>query len=338
MQKADEESRMPAGPEVTPRPDPRVTVLMTVFNDERFVGQAIQSILCQTYEDFELIIVNDGSTDATSEIVAGYAASDDRVRVLTQSNSGTTAAANLGLGHARGIYVARLDSDDLSYRHRLRTEVDFLDAHPEVGLVGGGSDIIDEAGQVIGVRNIRTSNPARVLMHRCIYQQSDVMFRREVVLAIGGYRAKFRNAQDYDLWLRISEVRAVAKLDTVLGQWRLNPGGYTLSRSREQKIEFETIRNFARQRRGTGRDAYDSYVPPPPPPHRQAISREEYDLLVSATLIQALRPERARPLIRSVLSSRPTLRGLALYALALLPTIVTRAILAARDWYLNRIR
>src|SRR5688572_22031959 len=168
---------------------PRVTVLMTVFNDERHVGKAIESVLRQSYTDFELIIVNDGSTDGTEAILARYAASDPRIRVLRQPNAGTTAAANLGLARAQGQYVARLDSDDLSYPHRLQTEVDFLDRNPDVALVGGGSDIIDDEGQVIGTRNVQTDDPARTLLHRCIYQQSDVMFRRDVVLRLGGYRA-----------------------------------------------------------------------------------------------------------------------------------------------------
>ena len=204
---------------------PTVSVLMCVYNDENFVGHAIESILGQTFGDFEFVIVNDGSTDGTPGILAEYSAKDSRIRVFSQANMGTTAAANFGLFAARSIYVARLDSDDISYPHRLQTEVDFLERYPHVALVGGGADIIDREGIIIGARNIRTTSPARTLTHRCIYQQSDVMFRRDMVVALGGYREKFRNAQDYDLWLRISEVADIAKLNEVLGQWRLNGGG-----------------------------------------------------------------------------------------------------------------
>lgn len=317
---------------------PRVTVLMTVYNDERHVAQAIDSVLAQTHRDFELLIVDDGSTDGTAAILARYAAADPRIRVLTQPNSGTTAAANAGLEQARGLYVARLDSDDLSHPDRLAIEVAFLDAHPEVALVGGGSEIIDDSGEVIGVRNVRTADPSRTLPHRCIYQHSDVMFRRDVALRVGAYRPKFRNAQDYDLWLRISEVAGIAKLDVVLGLWRLNPGGYTTSRNAEQRSEFAVIRRFARQRRAGGTDDYAAYTPPAAPAHRRPIARADYDLLVAALLIQALRPGDARRRIRAALRAAPSLRALALLALSHLPRPLIAALVAVRSFYLNRVR
>lgn len=311
---------------------------MCVYNDERFVGNAIESILGQSFQDFEFIIVNDGSTDGTGAILEGYARKDSRVKIISQANAGTTAAANSGLSAAKGRYVARLDSDDFSLPHRLKTEVEFLDANPDIALVGGGSEIIEINGTVIGARNIPTKTPKKTLMHRCIYQQSDVMFRRDVVLSLGGYRAKFRNAQDYDLWLRISEVAGIAKLDTILGQWRLNGGGYTLSRAREQAAEVKVIKEFARQRREGGRDGYDSYYPPPPVKHRVGIAANEYDLWVGSILLQALRAGEARKRIGSYLSGNKTPYPLFLYSLTFMPELFLRLFFAARDYYLNRLK
>lgn len=317
---------------------PRVTVLMTVFNDERFVGAAIESILGQTFTDFELIIVDDGSRDGTPAILARYQSLDDRVSVIRQENAGTTRAANHGLAHARGEYVARLDSDDRSFPDRLQIEVDFLDAHPDVALVGGGSEIIDEEGNTVGLRNVHTNDPARVLRHRCVYQQSDVMFRRSVVQSLGGYRDKFRNAQDYDLWLRISEVAPVAKLTDVFGQWRVNAGGYTYSRKQEQRIEVGVIRAFAEERRKHGRDSYGAYVPPPPAPHRQPLAPAEYDLLTGSLLLQVFRRTEARQRVLRSLRSRRSLYALVIYTLTFSPPFLIRGLGWLRDLYLNRFR
>lgn len=316
---------------------PKVSVLMTVYNDERFVASAIDSILAQTLADFEFIIVNDGSTDGTEEIVRGYAARDPRICVFAQANAGTTAASNYGLSLARGMYVARLDSDDVSYTHRLQTEVDFLNRNPSVALVGGGSDVIDLEGNIIGARNICTGDPNRTLMHRCIYQQSDVMFRLDVVRRLGGYRAKFRNAQDYDLWLRISEVADIAKLNQSLGQWRLNGGGYTLSRAKEQLAEVKVIKKFARQRRTAGVDGYESYAPPPSAPHRRSIGRGEYNVLVGSILLQAVRLLDARRKFHDLLRDNRTPKVLALYLVTFAPERFVRWLFGARDFYLNRL-
>ena len=315
---------------------PIVSVLMSVYNDQRFVGMAINSILTQTLTDFEFIIVDDGSTDGTTDILANYAAQDGRIRIYRQSNAGTTAAANFGLSLARGKYVARLDSDDISYPYRLHTEVDFLERNP-AALVGGGADIIDSEGRVIGVRNVITSRPARTLLHRCIYQQSDVMFRTKVVVKLGGYREKFRNAQDYDLWLRISEVAPIAKLNVILGQWRLNAGGYTLSRVREQKREASVIKRLGRQRQATGRDNYASYNPPEAMKHRLCMDTAQYEWIVALVLLQALRLDEAQEKIKRLLQARARAKYLLAYVFACLPKPLLSATLKARNLYLNSL-
>ncbi len=308
---------------------------MSVYNDERFVGMAIESILAQTLRDFEFIIVDDGSTDGTADILERYAAQDRRIKVCRQPNAGTTVAANFGLSVAHGKYIARLDSDDISYPHRLQTEVDFLEQNSGIALLGGGSEIIDSDGRIIGVRNVSTSCPARVLLHRCIYQQSDVMFRTEVAVKLRGYREKFRNAQDYDLWLRISEVAGIAKLDVILGQWRLNGGGYTLARMQEQKKEVKVIKRFARQRRARGQDDYASYLPPESMKHRRCIDPAHYEWVVALVLLQSLRLREARARIKGLLGGHIRAKYVLAYAAACLPKAVPALMLKVRNLYLN---
>lgn len=318
------------------RSRPLVSVLMCVFNDERYVAHAVESILAQDFADFEFVIVDDGSTDRTPEILRSLADRDPRIVVHRQANSGATAAANSGLALAKGELVARLDSDDCSFPYRLREQVEFFSRHPAVGLLGGGSEIIDPDGRVIGGRNIAAPDPKSVLHHRCIYQQSDVMFRRDLVLRLGSYREKFRNAQDYDLWLRISEVAEIAKSNRVYGQWRLNGGGYTLSRMAEQKREVAVIKAMAARRRRGLPDGYEAYEPPPPPAHRAAIRSQDLQLVMAGILLKSLRRVEARSAAERAVSAGPNLRALALYALSFLPVSLLRCGWNLRECYLNR--
>ncbi|MGN6494929.1 MAG: glycosyltransferase family 2 protein [Agriterribacter sp.] len=269
---------------------PTVSVLICVYNDETNIGKAIDSILNQTFQHFEIIVVNDGSTDGTGAVLLNYKQKDKRIKVIDQPNQGTANAANNGIQYCSGKYIARLDSDDLSYSHRLHEEVSFFDAHPHVGLVGGGCHITDTAGRIIGSRNIKTSNPHKTLINRCIYQQSDVMFRKDVLDKLEGnlvYRGKFKGAEDYDLWLRISEVAVVAKINSILGVWKLNTGGYTLSRKEEQMEAIRELKKMAVARRKGGKDWYDNWTPSVKDvTHRKQMRDSEYDKTVALVLLK----------------------------------------------------
>ncbi len=133
--------------ELTLQGEPLVSVVMSVYNGERFLREAIESILSQTFRDFEFIIVNDGSTDGTAGILNSYALSDSRVRVFEQENMGQCASDNRGCSLARGKYIARMDSDDVSMRDRLERQIAFLENHEKVGLLGGAVEIIDDRGR-----------------------------------------------------------------------------------------------------------------------------------------------------------------------------------------------
>ena len=184
---------------------PRITVLMPARNAARFLREALDSIFMQTFCDFELLVVDDGSMDDTPHIVASY--QDDRMRTVRLENSqGLTEALNVGLAAAKGEYIARMDSDDISYAHRLARQRTFLEERPEVVMVGSWADIIDHEGRRVSVMRPPTgaAELAEGLLNGNRFVHTMVMFRRREVLALGGYRALLPHAQDYDLWLRLA--------------------------------------------------------------------------------------------------------------------------------------
>jgi hypothetical protein len=186
---------------------PRVTVLMPVFNRDRFVGEAIQSVITQDFADFELLIVDDGSTDRTPEILRDWARRDERIVVITSpANQGIPAALNLGLRHARGPYVARLDSDDFMMPCRLAAQAAVLDREPGVVLVSSAYELMDSEGNYLGTWN--GDEPHEVVTYLLNFYNivgggGQVMFRRSEVLANGGYAPAYPSSEDYDLWVRL---------------------------------------------------------------------------------------------------------------------------------------
>lgn len=320
--------------------DATVSVLITVYNDESNIGRAIDSVLGQTFSDFELIIVNDGSTDQTTAILDCYAEKDKRIRVIHQANQGTANAANTGLACCNGKYMARLDSDDVSYPFRLQVEVEFLEAHPDINLVGGQCHIADDNGHIIGTRRIMPSDPYKTILNRCIYQQSDIMLRRSVLEKIPGrpvYRGKFKGAEDYDLWLRISEVGGIAKIDKAMGIWRLNKGGYTLSRKQEQLDAVKVLRRMAVARRNGSRDWYASYTPVRKAKiHRAAINKVDYDVTVSQVLLKEGKTAEIKMRLKPYKqSNRDWAIARKWYYLSLLPKPILRILFGIREMILN---
>ncbi len=187
------------------RLNPKVTVLIPVYNRERFVDEAIRSVMEQDFDDFELLLVEGGSTDRTPEVLEMWKKRDRRVVVVTTpTREGISAALNLGLAHARGKYVARLDSDDLMMPRRLAEQAAVLDAHSEVVLVSCAYDIVDLAGNRLGTW--KRDEPPEVtafLLHffNVIGGHGQVMFRLAAALEEGGYARKL--SEDYDLWVRL---------------------------------------------------------------------------------------------------------------------------------------
>jgi GT2 family glycosyltransferase len=205
---------------------PLCSVVMCVFNGERFLSEAIESILCQAFEGFEFIIVDDGSTDGTAEIIDRYQRGEPRIRLLRhQKNEGLVSAQNNGFRLARGKYIALMAADDVAVKDRLIWQIDFMEKHPEVGVLGGSTEWIDSDGRAlltkrypIEDREIRTE-----LATSCPFSAPSVLIRKEIFFAAGGFRKPFLSAEDYDLWLRAAEHCVLANLPQVLLRYRIHP-------------------------------------------------------------------------------------------------------------------
>ena len=180
----------------------KVSVVMSVFNQEGYLPTAMESILNQSYTDFEFIIVNDGSTDSSNEIINAY--KDKRIVSIEQENTGLPAALNLAISKAKGDFIARMDSDDIADPSRIKKQLEHLNQNPRIGLLGSSVRIINENGEFLGVEDVPTSPEAinKCLNYRCIVYHPTFFFRKEVFNKVGGYRKEFIHAQDYDFLLR----------------------------------------------------------------------------------------------------------------------------------------
>ena len=209
--------------------NPRVTVLMPAYNAGKYIAAAIQSALDQTFADFELLIVDDGSFDDTVGVIKSFA--DDRIRLIRQEQGGVSAALNKGLQHAEGEYICRFDADDLCFPQRLARQVEFLDANPDYLLVGSDAEYISEDGEHLF--NFRCAGHTHEeildkLYRFCPFIHSAVMYRKEAVLQAGGYSLLAHNFEDYLLWVRLVAVGRYHNLGEALIRVRINPASATI--------------------------------------------------------------------------------------------------------------
>ena len=232
-----------------------ITVLMAVFNGAAFLDLAVQSVLDQTHYDFEFLIVDDGSTDCTANTIQKYAGRDNRIRIVKNLvNMGLTRSLNLGLRKAEGKYIVRMDADDLALPERLQVQYDFLQAHPEVGLVSSCFDIIDQQG--VRIKTECYGFTPEDLFYRMHFSNpiahSSVMFRRDLVVEMGGYDEACQVAQDYELWSRLIKKTQFFLIPRVLTCWRRSQGSITDTMAKEQRAVVERG-FFSRLRELTGK-------------------------------------------------------------------------------------
>ncbi len=233
---------------------PKVSVVMSVYNGEKYLKEAIDSILNQTFKGFEFIIINDGSTDKTRKILEFY--TDPRIRLINQANMGLAKSLNRGLKIARGEYIARMDADDISLPERLEKEVKLLDNHKDVGLVGIFPMKMDESGRNVGLYKTKTKNEdlREVLWRGDLLCHGSVMFRKECVDKVGFYRKKLKFAEDYDLWFRIAEFFGITNIEEPLYKYRINPDSISLTNLFGQSRYCSLVRMLAKERRRCRRD------------------------------------------------------------------------------------
>ena len=245
-----------------PTPAPIVSVLIPVYNAARFLDAAITSVRTQTRSDFELIVVDDGSTDDSPQIALRHAAEDQRLRVLTLPHAGVATALNHGLAAARCRLVARMDADDEALPRRLERQVAAMQARPNLAALGSAMATMNESGDIIGVAHA-TDDPAAIrdaLLHANCLMHPTVMLRRDLVLAAGGYRPIYTAAEDYDLWLRLSEHYELSNLPDVLLRYRGHGNQATGRRWILQRLEVLAAQHAARLRRAGLPDPTGGFV------------------------------------------------------------------------------
>ena len=217
---------------------PTVSVVMSVFNGQTFLAEAIESILNQTFRDFEFLIVDDGSTDATPEILSTYAKQDGRIRIVRHENKGRAVSLNIGIGLSKSLYVARMDADDISLPNRLKEQFEFMERHPAVGLLSGSYERINAEGRLLDtVRLLPRDEEIKLamLINNAMCHPA-AMMRREEAIACGGYRKAFLDADDYDLWLRMSERSQLANLEQPILQYRVHSKQVSIVNSGHQML------------------------------------------------------------------------------------------------------
>ncbi|MGZ3749773.1 MAG: glycosyltransferase [Mucilaginibacter sp.] len=299
----------------------KITVLMPAYNAGKYIREAITSVLEQTYRNFELLIVNDGSTDDTISVVLSI--SDPRIVLVNKEHEGIAAALNTGLRLSDTYYIARFDADDICMPDRLEKQFNFLEDHPDYVLVGSEADYILESGEFLfSFKCIAHSNEEvqNNLYVYCPFIHSSVMYKRDEVIKAGGYNAHAHNFEDYLLWTSLAKTGKMQNLREPLIKVRFNPMSLTM----DEKWRGERFRQLKRQATTRG-----------------SITAEESDELLSIIKRQDIRkikegayhalcgkkfladnyqPLKARGHVRRAISIRPLrLDNYLLYAVSYLP-------------------
>lgn len=218
---------------------PRISVIMSVYNSADYLREAIESILNQTFTNFEFIIFDDSSTDDSWKIITEYTNQDDRIILIqNQENIGLTKSLNKGIALAKGEYIARQDADDVSLPERFEKQVALLDQEPEVVLVSCNLELINSEGCITGMYQ-RACAPELVPWYLLFYNRlaghSQVVYRREIVKSLGSYSESRRYSQDYELWCRLAKVGQIAILPEILLQQRIHNNSISAAKRSEQK-------------------------------------------------------------------------------------------------------
>jgi hypothetical protein len=236
--------------------DPRVSVVMPFRDAGPWIEESIRSMLDQTYASLEVVAVDDGSTDDGPTKVAALAQIDPRVRLVREGRNGFVASLNRGIELARGEYIARMDADDASLPDRIARQVAFLDAHPDVGVVGGQILAVVEGRTIVPPWWIDTPTEhdaiVRSLVQRNAIYHPTALLRRSELIGVGGYRPAFTVVQDYDLWLRLAERTRLANLPERVLRYRFH-GNQATERNLELAYLCTWTARFAAAERKAGR-------------------------------------------------------------------------------------
>lgn len=251
-------------------PTPAISVAMSVYNGERFLALAIESVLAQEFTDFEFLIVDDGSTDSSPQMIRSYAESDSRIRPILRENRGLIASLNEMIETARAPVIARMDADDICRPDRFSKQIAFLEQHPDYGVVGSWSEDIGEFGEPL----TRIGMADHPLTHEQLLQAIEVggqlichpaaMYRRDIVQSVGCYHAAFRHCEDLDLWLRLASVTKLGNIPERLLRYRRYPGQVSSRHATEQQIGTAVAQAAWRERKAGRPDPTETLDRLPP--------------------------------------------------------------------------
>lgn len=215
---------------------PKISVVMSVYNGEKYLQEAIESILTQTYSDFEFIIIDDCSTDDSVNIIESY--DDRRIRLIrNKHNLRLPASLNKGIKMATGKYIARMDADDISMPDRFDKQVTYMEAHSEVVASGGSFQAIDENGNNLYIHHSTTGEKlAKYCLMPSPMAHPTVMMRRDVIVANNlFYDEQYSSAQDYDLWQRINKKFKIDNLPDILLRYRIQSNSISVAKRQQQQ-------------------------------------------------------------------------------------------------------
>jgi len=230
---------------------PEISVIMSAYNAAAYIRDSVASILAQTFTDFELIVINDGSKDDTPRILDELAQSDPRIRVIHQQNTGLTIALNRALALARGMYFARQDADDISYPQRFEKELALIKSDPSIVLVGGNCDDIYADGTK-GLWGAETSDQlARSVYYKTPFAHSTALMRADICRALGGYDETFKTSQDMDMWMRFASRGRIAMVQEPVLLRRIEEG--SISTKRRWRQFRDAMRARWKHNRGFGK-------------------------------------------------------------------------------------
>lgn len=232
---------------------PLISVCMPVYNADRYLATAIDSILNQTFTDFEFLIVDDGSSDRSLQILKQYAETDPRIHLISRPNTGLVVALNEMLAIAKGEFLARMDADDISFPTRLANQIHFLQQHPEVVCVGGAYEVIDPKGRVVSRNTMPEGNAEiqrQILLGSTVINHPCAMIRRDALLKIGGYDTAMTTAEDLDMLLKLGEIGQLANIPDLVVQYRFHPTSVSAQNILHQREVAQEACRRAWHRRG----------------------------------------------------------------------------------------
>ncbi len=217
---------------------PKVSVIMSAFNQASYLKLSVDSILQQSFTNFEFIIINDASTDNTRQILASY--HDHRIRIINHNFcQGLTKSLNQAIRHAKSEYLARMDADDIASKERLRTQIEYLESHPKIAACGTAVTLIDKQNRKIGIKHLpSTVNKIHQVMLRYNpFVHPSMMLRREIFVDINGYDESLNGAEDYDLWLRMASKYELININKPLLNYRINPQGVSWANLKHTELQ-----------------------------------------------------------------------------------------------------